>query len=342
MNSVPDVGALVRLHIGGCRFAEAAATFALSGRSTSDRTRFEALALFGQRLLRLDLVDLELADRPDLAGSVPAELADRAASLTFPRRPLDDDRGALGRADALIGHVLEAFEIRWRRSDMLQVVSLLHLLGEYVGHLVWSDTLGHGADPLRINSWVDAANSRWGVVDSDDCGHGRPQRHLARKVRDGSVLRSDERWMDFLRGDYSRVGEQLLVCSTREPLRPWRRRARGCDAACPVWTVLSESDQRSLARRTRLAVWFRTSPVVELRHGAPVGHFFGVPDRAEVDAAWDTLLRQLAKREDVHLGDGDLPRQLDELCGLMAGRELSTGSLIGDTVAALGALNDAR
>jgi hypothetical protein len=328
-------------HLDACRFNEANAVYAAIGESAHDAAEFASIALFGQRLLRLDLVDIGLGDEPLLAAALPAHLERGARPLHFPETPEQRDRGALDDVPALFSHILEAFEIRWRRGDMLQVVALLHLVGEYVGHLAWHRVLGHSADPARLRDSVAGRDSRWGKVDANDCGHGRPQRHLARKVNEGDMLKSSEAWVSFLRSDYSRLGEQLLVCASRRSIRPGGRRARTCDAPCSVWTSIDEQQRIGLERSARIAVWFRGSPVVGLRHGAPVGHFFGVPDKAEVLEAWATFLKTLARREDVHVKEGTLPEQLNDVVGQIAGHQVRAGTLIAEAVVELRRLADA-
>ena len=44
--------------------------------------------------------------------------------------------------------------------------------------------------------------------------------------------------------------------------------------------------RRDLDARVRLALVYVGSPLVALRHHAPVGHFFGVPSVQEISAAW--------------------------------------------------------
>ena len=325
----------VRAHVSGWRFAEASALFDAVSADADDRTRFRAHGLFARRLLRLDLVDVLLEDEPELARALPRSFVDRARQLTFPTTFDAPDRGALEHTPALFGHVLEAFDIRWRRGDMLQVVALLHLIAEYAGHLAWHGALGHGADPMKLPDHVVGPESRWGRLDADDCAHGRHHRHLAIKIAERDMARSPQAWSEFLRGDYSRIGDQLSVCATRRSLRTWGTRARTCEADCPVWTSLVDSDADQLEHRVRLAAWLKNSPAVDLRHGAPVGHFFGVPDREEVAAAWGQLVRQLAKRENVMLLGDDVDAQLRDFCGKVAGRPVPASTLIADTAASM-------
>ncbi|HWJ53250.1 MAG TPA: hypothetical protein VNT24_07750, partial [Propionibacteriaceae bacterium] len=51
-------------------------------------------------------------------------------------------------------------------------------------------------------------------------------------------------------------------------------------------TRVGRDRRRNLDARVRLAILYIDSPIVALRHHAPVGHFFGVPSAAEISAAW--------------------------------------------------------
>ena len=50
-----------------------------------------------------------------------------------------------------------------------------------------------------------------------------------------------------------------------------------------------------LGARTALVAAYVESPVVALRHSAPVGHGFGVPDPEEVGAAWAETWAKLTR-----------------------------------------------
>jgi hypothetical protein len=77
--------------------------------------------------------------------------------------------------------------------------------------------------------------------------------------------------------------------------------AAECRRPCSVITRLSKVDAASLARRCELALAYVDSPIVRLRHAAPVGHGFGVPSPQEVTEAWERSRHKLgsaASQED--------------------------------------------
>ncbi len=333
---------LIEDHLRRCRFAEARAAWQVLGDPSSpEALSIEALTLFGRRLLRLDLEDIALSDRPDLAARLGTETADLAAlgrRLNFPRRAADPDRGPLGHPLELVSQLLESLTVRWEHSEVLHIMALIHLLGEYLGHLAWSSVLGDGADPMSLPRHVKGAHSLWGDVEDRRCGHGRAQKKLALRILRAEPARSDQAWVRFLRTDYSRVGDLLSVCATRDSGRAWNGRVRHCDAPCSVWTRLDGRTQLVMEGRMEIVRWYVRSPLLQLRHSAPVGHFFGVPTRQEIEEQWEVMADRMASRLDVDLGEGELPRQAARLCSLVAGVEITAGRNLERVAARLGEL----
>jgi hypothetical protein len=103
-----------------------------------------------------------------------------------------------------------------------------------------------------------------------------------------------------------------------------------------VLTRHSDSEQRLLAHGCRTALAYVDSPLVRLRHVAPVGHAFGVPSPREVLAAWERSRIQLHRYEPaVRTDDGYPLPGLPSLFGALAGAPLAPDTLIADTAAAL-------
>jgi len=332
--TIPDSGKvsaetfryLVADHLRGCRFAEARAAWQVLGDPRSPEAGpIEALTLFGRRLLRLDLEDIALDDRPELARHLDPDLAALGRRLNFPRRATDPDRGPLGHPLELVSQLLESLRVRWERSEILHVMALIHLLGEYLGHLAWSGVLGDGADPMSLPDHVRGSHSLWGDLEDRRCGHGRAQKKLALRILRAEPAHSDRSWVQFLRRDYSRIGDLLSVCATRDSGRAWKGRVRNCDAPCSVWTRLDQGRQLELEQKMEIVRWYTRSPLLQLRHSAPVGHFFGVPTRDEIEEQWDVMADRMATRLDVDLGEGGVPPQAARLCGLVAGTDITPG-----------------
>jgi hypothetical protein len=61
-------------------------------------------------------------------------------------------------------------------------------------------------------------------------------------------------------------------------------------------TRFSHDQRAQLSEACRLALAYRGSALVRLRHRAPVGHGFGVPSRDEIAEAWQRSRRSIGKR----------------------------------------------
>jgi hypothetical protein len=108
-----------------------------------------------------------------------------------------------------------------------------------------------------------------------------------------------------------------------------------CRHPCTVVTRHPD-DIAELRRRCRTGLTYESSPIVKLRHAAPVGHGFGVPSTAEVADARERSRRQLARLEPTVLADDGYPLPgLPSLFSGVAGRLVRPDTLVADTAAAL-------
>jgi len=245
----------------------------------SDLVRAHQLALAAKRVL-----DLDAEDFGAIATEVPSPWNGDLVAASFPAEPRDPARGALGSLAGLYALMLEVLDLRASRLEPLQVVVTAHLIGEYLPMLAWESTLGHAGDPQRMRGSV---GERWGT-DSLDCPHSSAQRATARRslnACDGDP----EGYRAYLDRFHSRLGETLAVCALNHHtvgagVRP--DVGTTCPSPCR-WAVEGPVAARlDLDARVRLALLYRDSPVVALRHHAPVGHFFGVPSTNEISDAW--------------------------------------------------------
>ena len=165
--------------------------------------------------------------------------------------------------------------------------------------------------------------------DDQECAHHRSQRRVAEKVRDGLPMRSDEQWQRFLREEFSRLGEMLTVCATRDGRRVAGSSVRDCRADCAVWAAVPVPLREHQRRRARLALLLSRSSIVQLRHSAPIGHFFGVPSIDEIELEWADVVRQARRLADLDVGSGDLVDQLRVYCSAIAGTPLRSATTIG-------------
>jgi hypothetical protein len=92
-------------------------------------------------------------------------------------------------------------------------------------------------------------------------------------------------------------------------------------------------DLDELALRTRVALAFAQTPLVRLRHAAPVGHGFGVPSADEVLDAWDRSRATLDKNpvgHEVTAEDGFPLPGLPSLLSAVAGAHVAPATLLAD------------
>ena len=231
------------------------------------------------------VLDLDAEDFTAISRDFTRPWAARLAAASFPAEPRDPIRGALASLVPLYELMLEVLEIRALRREPLQVVVAAHILGEYLLQLAWESTLGHGGDPMLMDRFV--GGSRWGT-DDPACPHSSALRAAAK--RSLNACHGDRAgYTVYLDRFHSRLGEALGVCaqnlatSAPESGPTWGSR---CPNPCNFMTRLPLEHRRDLDARVRLAVVYVESPLVALRHHAPVGHFFGVPSVQEISAAW--------------------------------------------------------
>ncbi|WP_051214834.1 hypothetical protein [Granulicoccus phenolivorans] len=237
------------------------------------------LATAAKRVLDLDAEDFGV-----IAGGFRTTWADRLAQSCFPLEPRDTQRGALGSLVPLYELMLEVLELRAQRHEPLQIVTTAHLIGEYLCQLAWESTLGHGGDPLRLGEYV---GERWGT-DSPQCPHSSALRATAKRALhacNGDTVG----YTAYLDKFHSRLGDALAVCGMNHATIGAGERpdvGETCPNPCS-WAVRGTmAHRRDLDARLRLALLYVDSPIVSLRHHAPVGHFFGVPSVQEISDAW--------------------------------------------------------
>ena len=309
---------------------------------TAALARARELAEVARRVLDLDAEDFTAMSR-----RMDAPWAGRLAESSFPALPRDPIRGALGTLVPLYELMLEVLQVRAVRREPLQVVVTAHLIGEYLVQLAWESTLGHGGDPMRLADFV--GGSRWGSEDPV-CRHSSALRSTARRALhacSGDV----SGYTTYLDRFHSRLGEAFGVCGLNFDVVGRGERpdvGEPCPNPCAFVTELGRERRRDLDARIRLALLYIDSPIVALRHHAPVGHFFGVPSVAEISEAWLSTWEKVsapwpdgtnpivAPTLEARTPEGEALPGLSALISAVAGRPVGPGRLlrdIGDDVA---------
>lgn len=306
------------------------------GVSTPALLKARQYAVAAKRVLDLDAEDFgQIAE-----GFAREHWKHDLSQACFPPEPRQRNRGALASLVPLYELMLEVLDLRAERHEPLQIVVTAHLLGEYLPQLAWETTLGHAGDPLHLASVV---GERWGT-DDPTCPHTSAQRATARRALNaasGDVAG----FTSYLDRFHSRQGSALALCAmNHETVEAGERPDVGetCPTPCG-WAVRGTlEERRDLDARVRLALVYQGSPIVALRHHAPVGHFFGVPSTSEISDAWLRTWEKVSQpwpdgsnpllvgaapgRPDPHEA---LPG-MAALVSAVAGRTIGPGSLIRD------------
>jgi hypothetical protein len=306
------------------------------GIASPELVKVQKLATAARRVL-----DLDAEDFSSIASGFSNAWIGRLAACSFPQEPRDPVRGALGSLVPLYELMLEVMELRAIRRESMQIVVTAHLIAEYLVQLAWESTLGHGGDPEQLEVLV--AGSRWGT-DDPLCPHSPAQRSTAKRIL--SACKGDVAgYTAYLDRFHSRQGETLAVCAMNHAtIGPGERPDVGvtCPNPCSFVTEMPMVERRDLDARVRLALIFVESPIVALRHHAPVGHFFGVPSAQEIAEAWKLTWEKVnlpwpdgenPLQSADHLSIGALHETLpgmSTLVSTVAGRVIGPGHLIRD------------
>lgn len=301
------------------------------GDGDPDTERAARLARLGQRVMALDAEDFfELATRFKSYSWAPD-----LAACGFPIEPRSRQRGALSTLVPLYQLMLEALDLRRDRNEPQGQVVVAYLIGEYLCQLAWEQRLGHAGDPALIAGNV---GERWGTADPA-CPHPSAIRATARRALTATTG-DIAGFTTYLNRFHSRLGDALAVCAmnhrtTRIGDRP--EVGPTCPDPCR-WAVQGRlADRVDLDARCRLALMYVDSPLVALRHYAPVGHFFGVPSQPEITDAWNLTWASLTEQwpdRGNPLSGRDTGREQEALPGLsmlvstVAGRRIEAGSLL--------------
>ncbi|WP_169952834.1 hypothetical protein [Microbispora sp. H11081] len=278
----------------------------------------ESVCEFGQRLLTLDAEDF--ATEID-AQTVPADLRRRARACHMPQTPREQPRGALDSLRPAYALLLEVIEARWRRRELSAMIAAVHICGEYLPLLAFEPALGHAGDPVRWPEGLRAPGSRFGTMPAGDCDHTRAERSAAERTLRVAV-EPPPGWRAYFDRQHSQVAGALATCAGR------------CRTPCGALAWVPGLDD--LAARCRIALAFADTPLVRLRHAAPVGHGFGVPSPEEVLEAWERSRAALAKHDAaraVTADDGFPLPGLPALFSAVAAAPVRPATLLADVAA---------
>lgn len=282
-------------------------------------SEIRALAELGDAVLNMDAHNFEkwLA-HPYLTSEIKEELAKRV----WPMKRTEQPVGALDSLIPTYELLLEVFEVRVLKGDITMALSIVHLMAEYFAFLGWERTLGHSGNPKQLATHLTQDGVMW---KTEVCPLNRQQRRAYDAVLE--AYDSERSWNDYLHDTHSRVAGALNLCASVPNPLPGPSGQRTCRTHCTV-----RPGDTDLSWAMVLVRRLRDSSLLMLRHDAPVGHFFSVPDEKEILSTWESTWEGLlADRDEAPALDnplrgiertGALPG-LPELIALVAGRPVT-------------------
>lgn len=252
---------------------------ALASDVVEDAGDIEAVCEFGQRLLSLDAEDFAVEAR-----AVPNDLRRRARACTMPQTPREQPRGALESLQPAYGLLLETIAVRWHRRELSPMVAAIHIASEYLPLLAFEPLLGNAGDPARWPQGLSAEGSRFGVIGDRECDHTKSEQSAVNRTL-RVAGEPAEGWRAYFDRQHSQVAGALATC------------VASCRTPCTAMDWVAPERREDLSTRARVALTFADTPLVRLRHAAPVGHGFGVPSPEEVLDAWQRSRAILSKNE---------------------------------------------
>lgn len=243
------------------------------------------LARLGEAVLNVDTHDFESWCQDD---QIPQHIRDDLALRTWPLKMQDEAAGALYSLIPTFELLLEVFETRILKGDISMGLSIIHLMTEYLPLLGWEQELGHAGNPKQLSQYLLQKDAMW---KTDDCPLNRQQRKAFESTI--TAYDSQKNWSIYLRDNHSRVAASLSVCAGVPNPMSEVSGQRTCRTPCAI-----RKGNSDLAWAMVLARRLKDSSLLTLRHDAPVGHFFSVPQEPEILATWESTWQGLIADRD--------------------------------------------
>lgn len=242
-------------------------------------------ARLGEAVLNVDTHDFASWCQDD---QIPQHIRDDLVLRTWPLKIQDEAIGALHSLIPTFELLLEVFEIRILKGDISMGLSIIHLMTEYLPLLGWEQELGHAGNPKQLSQYLLQQDAMW---QTDDCPLNRQQRKAFQSAI--TANESQKKWNIYLRDNHSRVAASLSVCAgVPNPISEVSGQ-RTCRTTCAI-----RKGNTELAWAMVLVRRLKDSSLLTLRHDAPVGHFFSVPQEPEILASWESTWQGLIADRD--------------------------------------------
>lgn len=273
------------------------------------------LAKLGEAILNIDLHDFESWC---VDTQIPEQIRNELEPRSWPMQRTSDAVGALQSLVPTYELLLEVFEIRILKGDISMGLSIIHLMTEYLPLLGWESELGHAGNPKQLAEYLLQPDSMW---QTETCPLNRQQR----KAFANAIAANDSQknWSVYLRDNHSRVAASLSICAGVPNPTSEVSGQRTCRTPCSI-----RKGNTDLAWAMVLARRLKESSLLTLRHDAPVGHFFSVPQEPQILESWESTWQGLIADRDEAPQDQNPLRSVartgalagfPELLGLVAG-----------------------
>jgi hypothetical protein len=250
-----------------------------------NHAKIRNLARLGEAVINVDTHDFESWCQDSL---IPQHIRDDLALRTWPMTAQEEANGALDSLIPTFELLLEVFEVRILKGDISMGLSIIHLMTEYLPLLGWEQELGHAGNPKQLAEYLTQPNSMWR---SDECPLNRQQRKAFETVITAND--SQKNCSIYLRDNHSRVAASLSICAGVPNPSSEVSGQRTCRTPCAI-----RKGNRDLAWSMVLVRRLKDSSLLTLRHDAPVGHFFSVPQEPEILASWEATWQGLLADRD--------------------------------------------
>ena len=250
------------------------------------------------------VADLDAEDFAELAAypGIPAGVATVLSQSSWPRTRTDESRGALSSLSTTFGLLLEIIQLRLERDEVNDVLAVLHLAADYLPILAWQSVLGHAADPALLRFDIGVSQGDWRHEGKQCVLDEWSRLTMQNAVLGIGITGSASGWWRFITRQHSTVASALSVCAGSPGGTPDKPQNQICVQPCSMLPADSEV-RAALAWRVELARRFARSPLMRLRHGSPVGHFFAVPDVPTLHQAWAETWRILTRDANAAAGN---------------------------------------
>jgi len=262
----------------------APATAATTSRP-ENHTKIRNLARLGEAVINVDTHDFESWCQDSF---IPQNIREDLELRIWPMKPQVEALGALRSLIPTFELLLEVFEVRILKGDISMGLSIIHLMTEYLPLLGWEQELGHAGNPKQLAEYLTQPNSMW---QNDTCPLNRQQRKAFENVITAND--SQKNWSIYLRDNHSRVAASLSICAGVPNAISTVSGQRTCRTPCSI-----RKGNKELAWSMVLVRRLKDSSLLSLRHDAPVGHFFSVPQEPEILSSWETTWQGLIADRD--------------------------------------------